>query len=89
MIESPGAGHAWKHTQTNEPAITGNDQTFDQYFSVRQSARSSGHISISEHFSQWAALGLQLGALEEAKLLLEAQDSTGTIGFTTAKVVLK
>jgi hypothetical protein len=79
----------WKHTQTNKPAITGNNETFDQYFSVRQSARQCGHISISEHFSQWTSLGLQLGDLEEAKLLVEAQDSTGTIAFTTATVVVK
>jgi hypothetical protein len=79
----------WKHTQTNKPAITGNNQTFDQYFSVRQTARQCGHISISQHFSQWASLGLQLGNLEEAKLLVESQNSTGTIAFTTATVVVK
>ena len=79
----------WKHTQTNKPAITGDNQTFDQYFSVRQTARQCGHISISQHFSQWAGLGMQLGNLEEAKLLVEAQNSTGTIDFTTATVVVK
>ncbi|HVY37557.1 MAG TPA: glycoside hydrolase family 11 protein, partial [Polyangia bacterium] len=78
----------WKHTRTNKPAITGDNQTFDQYFSVRQSARQCGHISISQHFSQWTSLGLQLGKLEEAKLLAEAQDSTGSVVFTTATVVL-
>jgi hypothetical protein len=79
----------WKHTQTNKPAITGNNQTFDQYFSVRQTARQCGHISISDHFSGWTNLGLQLGNLEEAKVLVEAQSSTGTIAFTTATVVVK
>jgi hypothetical protein len=79
----------WKHTQTNKPNITGTNQTFDQYFSVRQTARQCGHISISQHFSQWVTLGLQLGNLEEAKLLVEAQNSTGTIDFTTATVVVK
>jgi len=79
----------WKRTKTNAPAITGDNQTFDQYFSVRQTARQCGHISISEHFSQWATLGLQLGKMEEAKLLLEAQDSTGKIDFTKATVVVK
>jgi len=79
----------WKRTKTNAPAITGDNQTFDQYFSVRQTARQCGHISISEHFSQWTTLGLQLGKLEEAKLLLEAQSSTGKIDFTTATVVVK
>ena len=31
----------------------------------------------------------QLGKLYETKLLLEAQDSSGSIDFTTAKVVVK
>jgi hypothetical protein len=79
----------WKHTQVNKANITGTDQNFDQYFSVRQTARQCGHISISQHFSQWAALGLQMGNLEEAKILVEAQNSTGTIVFTTATVVVK
>jgi endo-1,4-beta-xylanase len=79
----------WKKTRTNKPAITGDNKTFDQYFSIRQSARQCGHISISEHFSKWIGLGLQLGKLVESKLLLEAQDSSGTVDFTTAKVVVK
>ncbi|MBN1611313.1 MAG: glycoside hydrolase family 11 protein [Polyangiaceae bacterium] len=46
-------------------------------------------MAISDHFSEWAKLGLPLGMLEEAKLLVEAQDSTGTIAFTTATVVVE
>jgi hypothetical protein len=79
----------WKKTRMNKPAITGNNETFDQYFSIRRTARQCGHISISEHFSKWIGLGLQLGNLYEAKLLLEAQDTSGTIEFTTAKVVVE
>jgi hypothetical protein len=78
----------WKHTQMNKPAITGGNATFDQYFSVRQTARQCGHISISQHFSQWASLGLQLGNLEEAKVVVEAQNNSGTIDFTTATVAV-
>ena len=79
----------WKKTRVNKPNITGTDQTFDQYFSIRRTARQCGHISISTHFSEWIRLGLQLGKLYEAKLLVEAQDSTGTIDFTTATVVVR
>lgn len=79
----------WKKTRVDKPAITGDHMTFDQYFSIRQTARQCGHVSISQHFSEWIRLGLQLGKLVEAKLLLEAQDSTGTIAFTTAKVTVK
>ena len=79
----------WKNTRVNKPNITGTDATFDQYFSVRTTARQCGHISISQHFSEWTKLGLQLGNLEEAELLLEAQNGTGTIDVTTATVVVK
>jgi hypothetical protein len=79
-----GTYEVWKKTRVDKPAITGDHKTFDQYFSIRQTARQCGHISISEHFSKWNTLGMQLGKLWEAKLLVEAQDSTGTIEFTKA-----
>ncbi|HEX3903977.1 MAG TPA: glycoside hydrolase family 11 protein [Polyangia bacterium] len=83
-----GAYDVYTHTQTNQPAITGGNQTFVQFFSVRQTARQCGQISISQHFSQWASLGLQLGNLEEARLLVEAGNNSGSINFTTATVTV-
>jgi len=79
----------WKKTRENKPNITGTNQTFDQYFSIRQNARQCGHISVSEHFSKWLGLGLQLGKLVETTLLVESQNSTGTLDFTTATVTVK
>lgn len=79
----------WKKTRVNKPAITGPSETFDQYFSIRRTARTCGTISISEHFTQWERLGLSLGNLHEVKLLLEAQFNSGKINFTTAKVVVR
>jgi hypothetical protein len=76
----------YTHTQTNQPSIQGT-ATFVQFLSIRQSARTCGHISISQHFSQWASLGMQLGDLEEARLLVEAGgNANGSIDFTTATV---
>jgi endo-1,4-beta-xylanase len=79
----------WKKTRENKPAITGDNKTFDQYFSIRHTARQCGHISVSEHFKQWTDLGLPLGKLYEAKLLVEAQDGSGNIEFTTASFAVK
>ena len=83
-----GTYDVYTHTQTNQPAITGGNATFVQFFSIRQGARSCGHISISEHFSQWATLGMTLGDLEEARILVEAGGNgmAGNIDFTTATV---
>ena len=73
-----------QHTQENQPTINGGNATFVQFFSIRQTARQCGHISISEHFSQWAQMGLQLGNMEEARILVEAGGGSGSIDFTTA-----
>ncbi|MES1183961.1 MAG: glycoside hydrolase family 11 protein [Myxococcales bacterium] len=84
-----GTYDIYKHQQVNQPAITGGNQTFDQFFSVRQTARSCGHISISEHFKQWASLGLKLGNMEEARILIEAGGGNGSIDFTTGTLTVQ
>ncbi|HVT08839.1 MAG TPA: glycoside hydrolase family 11 protein, partial [Polyangia bacterium] len=82
-----GAYDVLTHTQTNQPSVFGTLDTFDQFYSVRQTPRSCGHVSISQHFAAWANLGLQLGKMEEAKILVEVGNGgTGTITFTTATV---
>lgn len=79
----------WKKTRVDKPAITGDSETFDQYFSIRRTARQCGTISVSDHFNQWEELGLPLGKFHEVKLLAEAQFNGGSIQFTTAKVVVE
>jgi hypothetical protein len=83
-----GMYKVYTHTQTNQPSIHGT-ATFPQYFSVRQTPRQCGHISISEHFKQWASYGMTLGKMYEAKILVEAGGGTGSVDFTTATVTAK
>jgi hypothetical protein len=60
--------------------------SWTQFYSVRQTARQCGQISITDHFKAWAAAGMTLGTLLEAKLLIETGGGTGSIDFTTASV---
>jgi hypothetical protein len=76
-----------KATRTNAPSIEGT-KTFDQFFSVRQTARQCGHISISEHFKKWDSLGLKLGNMYEARILVEAGGGNGSVDFTKATLVV-
>jgi predicted glycosyltransferase len=55
-----------------------------QFWSVRRKQRQCGHISISEHFKKWASLGMTLGKMYEAKILVEAGGGAGTFDLTTA-----
>jgi hypothetical protein len=57
-----------------------------QFYSVRQTARQCGQISITDHFSAWAAAGLTLGSVLEASILAEVGGGSGSITFTTASV---
>ncbi|SPO43838.1 probable endo-1,4-beta-xylanase A precursor [Moesziomyces antarcticus] len=50
-----------KHTQVNQPSIQGT-KTFGQYFSVRQSKRSSGSVTLANHFNAWKKYGFANGA---------------------------
>jgi glycosyl hydrolase family 11 len=72
-------------TKTNQPSIHGT-ASFLQVFSVRQSPRECGHVSISEHFKQWQSMGIQLGKMYEARVLVEAGGGSGSIDFTSAYV---
>jgi endo-1,4-beta-xylanase len=73
------------HTQVNQPSIQG-PATFQQFFSVRQTPRQCGHISITEHFKEWANLGMTLGMMYEAKILVEAGSGSGSIDYTSASM---
>jgi hypothetical protein len=77
-----------KNTRVNQPSIEGTS-TFDQFFSVRQTARQCGHISITEHFKAWAKMGLTLGKMYEAKFLVEAGGGSGSVDFTQATMTAK
>jgi len=79
IMVDDGTYDVWHLAVKDKPAITGDDKDFDQYYSVRQSRRPCGRVSVSEQFSKWAPLGVQLGKLEETMFLLEAQDNSGTI----------
>lgn len=59
---------------------------WDQFWSIRQTARQCGTITISEHFKAWDNAGLKLGGLLEAKILVETGGGTGDIEFPVAKV---
>ncbi len=78
-VTSDGATYTiWKHQQVNQPCITGNSCTFWQYISVRQSPRTSGTITIQNHFNAWAQAGLNLGTHNYQILLTESWNGSGS-----------
>ena len=78
----------WKNMRYNKPSIKG-DQTFPQYFSVRKSGRSCGHIDVTAHMKKWESLGLEMGKLYEAKVLVEAGGGSGSFDVSYFKMTDK
>ena len=61
----------------NQPSIDGT-ATFKQFWSVRTQKKTSGTISLSEHFKAWTSKGMKLGLFYEAALTVEGYQSSGS-----------
>ena len=84
-IDGEGTYNVYQRMQNNQPSIQGT-ASFPQFISVRTSARTCGHISLTKHFDAWKGFGMTLGKMEEAKVLVEAGGGSGRIDFPTASV---
>jgi len=72
-------------TQRTGPSIEGNNTTFKQYFSIRQTARTSGTVPVTEHFKQWEEKGMYLGSnMYECKFKVEVGGRPAQAGGSNA-----
>ena len=78
----------WQNERRQQPSIKGT-ATFPQYFSVRRSSRNCGHIDITAHFKKWEELGMKMGKMYEAKVLVEAGGGSGSFDVTYFKMTDK
>lgn len=76
-----GAYDIFETTRYNQPSIKGNT-TFQQYWSVRQNKRTSGTISITDHFNAWERMGMPMGKMYEVSLVVEGYQSSGQADVT-------
>lgn len=60
--------------------------SWNQFYSVRQKARTCGTISVTQHFAAWAAAGMTLGNMNQAQVLVEVGGGSGSVDFSVASM---
>lgn len=83
-VTSDGSTYNVYRTQEiNQPSIEGT-ATFNEYWSIRQSRRTGGTVTTSNHFNAWAALGLSLGTFNYQIFEVEGDVGSGSAAFTVS-----
>ncbi|KAF0730295.1 hypothetical protein Ae201684P_013286 [Aphanomyces euteiches] len=73
----------FERTRTYAPSI--GTATFKQYWSVRQNHRSSGTVTVGNHFNAWSKLGLSLGSTFDYQIVAtEGYFSSGYAQITVS-----
>ena len=72
-------------TRTDKPSIVGT-ATFQQYWSVRTSPRSSGTVTFASHVAAWKAAGMVMGTTWDYQIIeTEGYGSTGSSNMTISE----
>jgi endo-1,4-beta-xylanase len=70
--------------RNNAPSIEGTS-TFQQFWSVRRTKRSTGTVTLANHFNAWAAFGMKLGSHDYQILAVEGYFSSGNADLTISE----
>jgi len=80
-----GTYNIYETTRTNEPSIIGT-ATFQQYWSVRTTKRSSGTVTFANHVAAWQAKGMNMGTTWDYQILeTEGYQSSGSSNVTVSE----
>jgi len=74
----------YTNQRTNAPSIEGTS-TFQQFWSVRRNKRSSGTVTLANHFNAWSGFGMKLGSHDYQIVAVEGYFSAGSADLTVSE----
>jgi hypothetical protein len=81
-----GTYNIYQTTRTNQPSIDGK-QTFQQYWSVRTTKRSTGIVTFANHVAEWKSKGMSLGITWDYQIMeSEGSKSSGSSDITVGEL---
>lgn len=79
-----GTYNVYTSTRTNMPSIVGT-ATFQQYWSVRTTKRSTGTVTFANHIAAWKGFGMKMGTTWDYQIMeSEGYQSTGSSNITVS-----
>lgn len=82
VVSDGGTYDLYRTQRVNQPSIQG-PATFYQYWSVRTAKRTSGTVTVANHFNAWQSRGWTIGNMYEVSLTVEGYQSSGTATITS------